>query len=128
MTTGVAGREITRILLDNAVTIQLWQMGRPTAEIKLEEDFELIQPAVGRVLVDPEALGDRAVVVAALFGAVVRDIAVAETGVLTVTFADSRVVRASPHAQYESWSYVSDDGGRVICGPGGGLAIWDPLT
>jgi hypothetical protein len=128
MTRNTAGRAVTRVLLDFSVTLQIWELSRPTVEIKLERPFEINGAGAGPVKVDPENLGGRAVEVAAILGAVVRDIRADENGVLAVAFEDGRTITAGPDSSYESWSFVSDDGGRVICTPGGKLAIWGPVA
>jgi hypothetical protein len=128
MSQGVVGRAITRLLLDFSVTLQAYVLGLPTVEIKLETPFEVLGAADEPVSIHPENLGDRAIEVAALFGAVIREVSVEATGILTVSFDDGQTIKAPPDASYESWSYVSDNGGRVICTPGGELAIWDTVT
>ncbi|MGY1654138.1 DUF6188 family protein [Geodermatophilus sp. SYSU D01119] len=45
-------------------------------------------------------------------------------GALTLTVG-STTLRCPPDPSYEAWAYDRPDGAKVICLPGGGLAIWD---
>jgi hypothetical protein len=125
---GASGRRITRVLLDFAVTLQIWDLGRPTVEFKLEGPFYLIRPSADPLHVDPEQLGLMAVDVAGLFGAELGAIDVGSGGVLRLSLADGRTIQAPPDKQYESWSYASDDGGKVFCLASGGLSVFSPTT
>ena len=128
MAAGAAGRTVTRILIDFAVTLQFSELKRPSATFVLEAPFGLAAAGAEPVDVHPGELGQQAVAVAALFGAVLREVDANQTGVLTLRFEDGSTIEARPDPRYESWSYVSDDGGRVICAPGGRLDSWDPVA
>jgi hypothetical protein len=119
---------VTRVLLDYSVTLQIADLDRPTVEFKLEGPFDHTATDGTTLAVQPEHLGVRAVEVAALHGAVVGEITVSPTGVLTLAFEDGRRIQAVPDPGLETWSFVSHDGGRVICMPGGQIAIWDAVT
>jgi hypothetical protein len=53
------------------------------------------------------------------------EVAIADPGVLTATFADGRSVIIGP-GDYEAWVFVGPGRSRVVCLPGGGLAYWLP--
>jgi hypothetical protein len=128
MASGARGRAVTRVLLDHAVTLQLWQLGKPTMEFKLERSFDHTAVDGATCSIDPEELGVEAVEVAGLFGAVLREVGVTRTGGLTLVFEDGRRIHAAPDDAFESWSYVSEDGGRVISMPGGELSTWESVA
>jgi hypothetical protein len=128
MARAARGRVVTRVLLDYSITLQIADLDRPTVEFKLEGPFDDTAIDGTTLAVQPEDLGVRAVEVAALRGAVVGEINVSPAGVLTLAFEDGRRIEAAPDSGLETWSFVSDDGGRVICMPGGQIAIWDAVT
>lgn len=70
---------------------------------------------------DPEsvaALGPR------LHGLTIRTAAV-EDGALRLAFTDGAELTAPPDPRYESWGVTGPAGQRVVCMPGGELAVWD---
>ena len=126
MANGTVGLSVTNVQLDYAVTLTCWDMKRGSASFRLEEAFDLVE-ATGRVTrIDPEHIGSGAILVAALHTATVEGVDVDSEGALRLTFADGRSIRAEPDPAFESWSYVDGHNGRVICMPGGGLAVWSP--
>lgn len=44
---------------------------------------------------------------------------------LQLRFSSGEVFEVCPDEDYESWSLTGDDGGRVVCMPGGELAVWN---
>lgn len=123
LSSGLTGREVTRVLLDFAVTLQFWSLDRPTVELKLETPFDLVSRDGSRLTVDPGRLADAARQVTELHMGTVARVEISAGDELRLGFADGRAIAAPPDTQFESWSYTSDDGGRVICLPGSGLAI-----
>ena len=125
---GLIGRRVTRVLLDYAVTLQLSSHGKPTIELKLETQFGLVKADRSRLTVKPGDLADAAREVAELHARTIAEVAILAAGELRLGLDDGRTIFAPPGDPYESWSYVSEDGGRVICMPSGGLAIWGPRS
>jgi hypothetical protein len=63
----------------------------------------------------------------ALYGETVEYCRAAKSGVLDIVFAGGRSLRVEPDERYEAWELGAGAGGlRVVCGPGGGLSIWQP--
>ncbi|GAA2794694.1 hypothetical protein GCM10010452_23720 [Crossiella cryophila] len=58
-----------------------------------------------------------------LTGTVVQAAAANESGLLLIEFDDA-VLRVEPDENYEAWSFAGPDGDKVICLPGGELAVW----
>jgi hypothetical protein len=121
---GLVDRNISRVLIDFSVTLQFADDG-PAAELKLECSFAITTSA-GSQTIEPERMVEGAQMVVGLFGARVLSVRVDQGSELVVDLSDERRLRAWPDAQYESWSYTSEDGSRVICMPGGQVAIWSP--
>jgi len=128
MMSGASGRRISRVLLDSGVTLQIWGLGQPTVEFKFEGPFDLTRSGADSVHVEPEHLGLMAVDVAGLFGAEIGVVDVGSRGVLHLSLADGRTIQAWPDDQYESWSYASEDGGKVFCLASGELSVFLPTT
>jgi hypothetical protein len=49
-----------------------------------------------------------------------------DDGKLTIQFSGGVTLTATPDPDYEAWEIIAENGFRVICMPGGKLAIWDP--
>jgi hypothetical protein len=47
-------------------------------------------------------------------------------GKLTLTFSNDITLNILPNDSYETWQITSDNGLRIVCMPGGELAIWTP--
>lgn len=47
-----------------------------------------------------------------------------EGGILRAHFSSGALLEVEPDEQYEAWSWTGSDGGRVVCMPGGELAVW----
>jgi len=77
--------------------------------------------------IDPAVKGRDYSAAIDLFECVIVDVAIDDASTLTITFNNGDVLSAPKDGNYESWSYVDDVGGRVICLPSGGLAIWSAL-
>ena len=123
LASALTGRDVTRILLDNAVALQFWAYGQPTLELKLEATFDLLDGVTAHA-VEPGQLGQQAAVVAGLFGKVVESVTLGPDNELGISFVSGPTLRARKHGEYESWSFVDETGARVVCLPSGGLAIW----
>lgn len=123
---GLVGRDATRVLVDFAVMLQF---AHPDSEVKFETPRELSGPS-GSVRVEPETLAtsQHAGRVLALFRQTVRRVRIEPGSVLKIEFESGDHVLAQPDGQCEAWSYVDDDGGRVVCIPSGGLAWWSRRT
>ncbi|MFI2337943.1 DUF6188 family protein [Nocardia rhamnosiphila] len=54
----------------------------------------------------------------------IREAHAAENGTLHLEFESGISVRVFADPDYEAWSVVGADGFRVVCMPGGELAVW----
>jgi hypothetical protein len=74
--------------------------------------------------------GGPPILLAAALGLVQQDVAkleVREGGLLRLTFRDGSELVVEPDDQFEAWNISTDQGVRVVCPPGGGLATWTSL-
>jgi hypothetical protein len=118
----VDGCELTRVSFDYAVTLLV----DPNTKIRLATNV-VLTGADGTSV--PFRSGGADMPTADLVGLLHQDIAqawVSDDGVLTIRFADDATLRATPDPDYEAWEIAGENGFRVICMPGGKLAIWDP--
>jgi hypothetical protein len=60
----------------------------------------------------------------ALFGQLVRSAYASDSGELAIVFADDRVMNVRQDPQYEAWEFSGPRGVRIVCAPGGELAVW----
>jgi hypothetical protein len=51
-----------------------------------------------------------------------------EDGNLEVSFADGGSLHVDPSPAHEAWELAGPQGGRIVCMPGGQLAIWQPTS
>ncbi len=66
---------------------------------------------------------------AELHGVTIREIKVTDTGILTISFKDGRLIQAEPDVNYEAYQVgsqrgVSEDGWLLVALPGGGVSAW----
>ncbi|GAA1745123.1 DUF6188 family protein [Nonomuraea bangladeshensis] len=60
-----------------------------------------------------------------LFGATVLSAVAFKSGSLRLGFDNGLQLKVKPDVRYEAWSaHGPDDGPRLVCQPGGGIAVW----
>ncbi|WP_157617226.1 DUF6188 family protein [Saccharomonospora marina] len=92
-------------------------------EIGIENDFQVSNPA-GQVELSPGVDPDRGrAVLATLQGRTVELAGTDESGGLLVSFGDGTSVHVSSDEEYESWTLAGPGGMKVVCMPGGELAV-----
>ena len=117
------GKTVTRCLVDHAFGLELWEC-ESTTTIRLEGDFVLQEPS-GEYQLSPAHLTALGPALSAL-GKTVAAAKVYKDGCLEVHFADASTLSVKPDAEYEAWEIAGTGGLRVVCTPGGSLAIWQP--
>jgi hypothetical protein len=120
---GLVGRTITRVMLDFSVTLAF--AGERDAKLKIETGFQLRSPR-GHARIDPAAPGDHASSAVGLFNQTVIDVGLSEDGTLMLAIPTTNLALPAD-ATYEAWSFTDSAGGRVVCMPGGALAIGSRL-
>jgi hypothetical protein len=109
--------------VDHTFGIELWER-EGTTTIRIEGAFvvkghdgeQQLSPAC------PTALGPAL----AILGQAVTSARAYKDGCLTVHFADGSSLSVNPEAAYEAWEIAGTGGLRVVCTPGGRLALWQP--
>lgn len=119
---------VETITLNFQVTLYIVDRAAPADEagdvaIVLERPFELSARGAGVRIVDPLTPSSMTVV-PTLLRAGTDQVHVSRLGVLTLKCLDGSTLVAQPSPEYESWSLSTSDGGRLICMPDGGLAVW----
>jgi hypothetical protein len=120
MDLGVQGQSVIRVCFDAAVTV----LTSEDCQLRVETEAVIRSPQGEMVRFDPESPGVAAIHLAQL----VRDavtLAEAETvGGLRMVFESGAELAVAPDAEYEAWGLVGPKGRRVVCTPGGELALW----
>jgi len=120
----LTGRTVSRFLIDNALCIEFIDPDREYVMITLEQEFHLEVNRISYALSPkiPTQLGP----VFFLRHNTVKDALAFKDGTLKLEFANGDKLAIGAHPKYEAWGVAGDHGLRVICLPGGDLAVWDP--
>lgn len=94
-------------------------------EIRIESPFGL-RPPVGQALVDLDPESSKSVLpLQAIIGQVVTEADSSEAvGSLVLHFDGGTLLTVEPDQEYEAWTSTGPSGEKLVCLPGGGLAIW----
>lgn len=118
----LVGHTVAEVLTGYTLTIRY---GADSAfELQIEGDLELTTPdgiEVTGVSEEYEEIGDQ---LRALVGATVTTATVGETSTLLIGFDTRAGIRVPADDEYEAWGLVGPHGYRVVCLPGGELALW----
>lgn len=97
-------------------------------EIRLEQPFTLTaERGVKHVVVPHDGAGFNAVLT--LLQAPVEAAAAYKDGRLELRMRNATLLHVLPDADYEAWSVTGPDDVRLVCLPGGDIAVWStPLT
>ncbi len=119
------GQEIGRLCLDCAVALET----ADGTELRIESRFQLstsdgTQPDE----VDPDHLDLTGAAVVGLLRQRVVLASIAESGVLSLRFANGLRLECEPDERFEAWTLVTAAGERMVCLPGGGVAHWPGVS
>lgn len=93
-------------------------------EIRIETTFRL-RAAEELLVIDPEeGLARSAEFLDALIGRAVDTAEVSERGLLTLAFEGGVVISVEPDTRYEAWTVAGPAGVKLVCMPGGEVAVW----
>ena len=120
----LSGRTVSRFLIDNVLCIEFIDPDRDYIMVMLEQEFHLEVNGTCHVLTPkiPIQFGP----VFFLRHSTVKDAFAFKDGTLKLEFANGDKLAIKAHPQYEAWGVAGDRGLRVICLPGGDLAVWQP--
>lgn len=71
-----------------------------------------------------DELDTRIAAVGTLTGTTLTTASVADDGTLRVSLQDGRVLTAGADEQFEAWTIAGPEGLKIVCLPGGELAVW----
>jgi len=117
------GRVVTRFCLDFAVNLEFLN-AEPAYYVCIESDplFSQEGNEVALSLDDPGHVAQLSIVARKKL----RDIRVSEHGALILLFGERLKLSVPANAKYEAWNVSASDGMKIVCMPGGRLAIWSP--
>jgi len=117
----VEGHRVTRLVVDYAVAFE-FQDVKEQYTIRIEGEFRIDQGgAESRCLLDhPSTLG----AATTLLHDQVRTAEARQSGELVLCLESGAVLRVAPAETIEAWEMFGSSGARVVCLPGGGLAVW----
>ncbi|GGR30583.1 DUF6188 family protein [Streptomyces aurantiogriseus] len=120
MDLNLQGQTVTRVCFDGAFTV----LASGGSELRIETEAVLQVPGRRQVSFDPEFPDVVTVHLVALLRDVINVAEVGAVGDLVIEFGSGVKLAVRPHEDYEAWGLVRGDGGRVICMPGGEIALW----
>ena len=120
MRLAIVGSSVTRVCFDYALTI----FTSSDYELRIETKSTIKVADKGPTSFEPEDPAAVASKLLSLVGMEVSEAMAIETGLLMLRFDMNAELLAEPHVEYEAWSLSGPGGERVVCMPGGELAIW----
>ena len=119
MDLGLAGYTLTRASVDFTVSL----VTDTNYEVRIETDFSMHTPdgdlpfSFGTGSIDQSPFQT-------LLGQTVTSSTVEDSGTLVLAFGDGSSLRVAPHDVYEAWTVAGPGGKKIVCMPGGELAVW----
>ncbi|BDT84907.1 hypothetical protein FMUAM8_06710 [Nocardia cyriacigeorgica] len=105
-------------------TVTAWLGESFEYELQIECDLEIADGSQPANQVEYERYQEHREQIQTLVGAVVETATIDSSGSLELGLDTGVSVRVLPDMEYEAWSLVGPRGYRVVCLPGGQLAIW----
>jgi hypothetical protein len=96
------------------------------SEIRAESAFTLRAEDGDHRLTPGADVGEGAARLGAVVGHVVVVATADDSGELRVDLEGGMRLLIEPDRDYEAWTFAGPDGTKVVCRPGGGLAVWSP--
>jgi hypothetical protein len=117
----IAGIPVSRFVVDYEFTIAFTD-GAFDCTIRFEGTLTLVKrsTALARDVTQPGQLAE----LFSLLGVPAVSGTAHENGDLRVVFENGWEVLASAEPDYEAWEVSTSTGARIVCSPGGQLAIW----
>jgi Family of unknown function (DUF6188) len=122
----IVGRRVSRIEVDTTIKVLFFDpdiTGDEHVEILIESPFHLEIDKDNYELhrvANPTGLGP----IFAVIGKAVDSAVAFKKGGLQIIFENQIKLKIAPLEDYESWSIVGARGLRIVCMPGGELAVW----
>jgi hypothetical protein len=114
------GQAVTRVCFDVALVI----LTSGDYELRVETEA-VLQVSLGNdVTFDPESSDVVAAHLVRLVGDVIIVAEAGGAGDLVIEFESGMKLAVRPNDDYEAWGLVGREGRRIICMPGGEIAVW----
>ena len=98
------------------------------SEIRVESAFTLRAEDGDRRLTPGADVEEGAARHGVVVGHVVAAATADDRGELRVDLDGGMRLVVEPDRDYEAWTFAGADGTKVVCRPGGGLAVWSPRS
>lgn len=119
---GITGQRVAEVVVGFTITIRF---GEPVEfELQIEGDPRFRTTTGILLTVTAENYADIDADLESLVGSAVTKAVASEADGLNLEFDSGAALHVPVHAKYEAWGIVGIDGSRVICLPGGELAVW----
>jgi hypothetical protein len=119
----LSGRTVSRFNVDNTVSIEFLDPGKERLIIILEQCFTIWFEGI-QYLLSPNDRIHLGPLFLLLHHVVIRAWAFKD-GRLRLEVENTGILEIEPHPEYEAWSFVGEGGMRIVCLPGGELAVWE---
>jgi len=118
------GREVTRVCIDHAFSIELWRLVDGEASVRLEAPF-VIETNGNEQRYDPEGPRELLAYALTVFGRTVERAVCFDSGGLELVFSDGLMLhQMGSDDGYEAWSAVGPGNCRIVSGGNRSLATW----
>jgi hypothetical protein len=117
----LVGRHVTQLRVDYAFTLIFWSR-EYSAEIRIEAPFTLTSADGQTFHVEAENVETVSPALQVL-NQVASEVAV-QHGTLHIEFEGRTAISVSPLPKHEAWNLCGSGGLKVVCMPGGELAVW----
>lgn len=120
----LAGRAVSRFQIDSRLAIEFLESNCEYIMITIEQQFCLELAEIKYTLNPgiPSELGP----VFSILHNVLRSALAYKDGTLKLEFSNGDKLSIVAHPKYEAWGIAGDRGLRIVCLPGGDLAVWKP--
>lgn len=124
----LCGFTVMRCVVDYAFSLELARpeaavRGQEHANVTIEGPFDyVVEDTTRRLHAEgcPEELGPAL----GLFRQTIESASITQGGTLQIQFSGRAFLRIPSSAEYEAWELTEGDGRRLICTPGGAIAIF----
>lgn len=96
-------------------------------EIRIEADYALTKSRTTTIH-SPEPFSDNSGPLDSLREEINATSTAEKDGILVLTSADGLSLRVAPSADFEAWALAGPRGQKIVCLPGGELAVWEAET
>lgn len=119
----VGGAAITRVCFDWAVSLTVGTTGA-ALEIRIEQPFSLVDTEGTRIILDPERDPAELAPVLHICRIGTVRLEAMKAGSLELELVNGSILNVPPVRDYEAWTLAGPKGLKLVCMPGGKVAVW----